>query len=170
MYRTYTNSIQQPDMNMARIFITGSSDGIDLAAAKRLCDQGHKVTLHARNQDRASQAKAACPEAEEVLIGDLTSIAETKRLANEANARGPWDTIVHNAGVGPSAPDRRTGDGMAMTFQVNSLAPYILTPLMEKPKRLLYLSSTLHSGGDASMKDVTWKTRKFSSIQAYGDT
>lgn len=155
---------------MARILITGSSDGIGQAAAKLLIQQGHKVTLHARNQDRATQASTSVPGAEGVLLGDLTSIASTKQLAETANAAGPWDAVVHNAGVGPSADDRKTGDGLAMTFQVNTLAPYILTSLMERPKRLLYLSSQLHSGGDDSLKDVGWKERKFEAFQAYGDT
>jgi NAD(P)-dependent dehydrogenase (short-subunit alcohol dehydrogenase family) len=155
---------------VSRIFITGSSDGIGLAAAKLLTEQGHKVTLHARNQDRAAQAKAALPDAEGVLIGDLTSIEDTKRLAAEANKSGPWSAVVHNAGIGLSGTEGNTVDGYANTFQVNSLAPYILTSLMEKPQRLLYVSSGLHRGGDPSLKDVTWKERTFQSSQAYNDT
>jgi NAD(P)-dependent dehydrogenase (short-subunit alcohol dehydrogenase family) len=154
---------------VSRIFITGSSDGIGLAAAKVLSEQGHKVTLHARNQDRATQAKAALPEIEGVLIGDLTSIESTKQLAAEANKNGPWDAVVHNAGIGLSGTEGNTGDGMAKTFQVNSLAPYILTSLMEKPKKLLYVSSSLHLGGDPSLNDVTWKERRFQPSQAYND-
>ncbi|CZT25403.1 related to short chain dehydrogenase [Ramularia collo-cygni] len=155
---------------VSRILITGSSDGIGLAAAKLLSEQGHKVTLHARNQDRANQAKSLVPKAEGVLIGDLTSIASTENLAAEANAKGPWDTVVHNAGIGLSGTEGQTEDAMAKTFQVNSLAPYILTSLMERPKRLLYVSSGLHTGGDESLKDVTWKDRPFQPSQAYSDT
>lgn len=141
-----------PTNNMARIFITGSSDGIGQAAAKPLTEQGHKVWLHARSQSRAKEAKAAVPNVEGVIIGDLTSIEDTKHLASEANKNGPWDSIVHNAGLGPSNSLGNTGDGLPSTFQVNSLAPYILTALMDKPKRLLYLSSGLHSGGSDDLK------------------
>lgn len=157
-------------MMTSRIFITGSSDGIGLAAAKLLAEQGHKVTLHARSQERATQAKSQVPGAEGVLIGDLTSIESTESLAAEANAHGPWDTVVHNAGIGLSGTEGNTSDGMAKTFQINSLAPYILTSLMERPKRLLYISSGLHTGGDESLKDVIWKERSFQSFQAYSDT
>ncbi|KAK4569676.1 hypothetical protein LTR86_003441 [Recurvomyces mirabilis] len=155
---------------MARILITGSSDGIGAAAARLLVTQGHTVTLHARNEKRAEDARAAVPGAKDVLIGDLTTIAGTKDLASKAKAAGPWDTVVHNAGLGPSNSDTKTEDGFASTFAVNSLAPYILTCLMDKPKRLLYLSSGLHSGGDDSLKDITWQQRPFSPFQAYGDS
>ncbi|KAI7648183.1 hypothetical protein KC318_g18105 [Hortaea werneckii] len=155
---------------MARILITGSSDGIGQAAAKLLSEQGHKVTLHARNQDRASQAQKAVPAAEGVLIGDISTIAGSKELADRASKAGPWDTVVHNAGLGPSNSDRKTADGFQSTFAVNSLAPYVLTALMEKPKRLLYVSSGLHQGGDDSLEDVTWNQRPFAAFQAYNDS
>lgn len=155
---------------MSRIFITGSADGIGLASAQLLASQGHKVTLHARNADRASQAKTACPNAEGVLIGDLSDLASTKKLASDANKAGPWDAVVHNAGLGPSSADHKTTDGMASTFQVNTLAPYVLTCLMDKPKRLLYLSSQLHYSGDDSLTDVAWKDRRFSAGAAYNDS
>ncbi|EGP88309.1 unnamed protein product [Zymoseptoria tritici ST99CH_1A5] len=154
----------------SRVFITGSTDGIGLAAAKLLTQQGHKVTLHARSQDRAAQAKAALPEVEGVLIGDLTSLESIKSLAAEANKAGPWSAVVHNAGVGLSGTEGETGDGLAKTFQVNSLAPYVLTALMEKPKKLLYVSSSLHLSGDPSLKDVNWKERSFVPMQAYNDS
>ena len=155
---------------MARIFITGSTDGIGQAAAKLLAEQGHKVTLHARNQERAAQAQKAIPGADGVLIGDISTIAGSKELAERANKAGPWDTVVHNAGLGPSNSERTTADGFQSTFAVNSLAPYILTSLMEKPKRLLYVSSGLHQGGDDSLKDVTWTERPFAAFQAYNDS
>ncbi|KAK5175056.1 uncharacterized protein LTR77_000193 [Saxophila tyrrhenica] len=155
---------------MAKILITGSSDGIGQAGAKLLADQGHKVFLHARNQERAKQAKDAVPKAEGVVIGDLSTVAGAKDTATEANKVGPFDSIVHNAGLGPSNADRKTADGLQSTFAVNSLAPYILTCLMDKPKRLLYLSSQLHSGGDDSLKDVGYQHKQFQSMQAYSDS
>lgn len=156
--------------NMARIFITGSSDGIGQAGAKLLADQGHKVFLHARNSDRAKQAHEAVPKAEGVLIGDLTTIEGTKNLAAEANKSGPFDAVIHNAGLGPSNKDNKTADGFQSTFAVNSLAPYVLTAMMDKPKRLLYLSSSMHTSGSADLDDVEGRNRSFSSHQAYCDS
>lgn len=156
---------------MARIFITGSSDGIGQLAAKALADQGHRVTLHARNAERASQAKAAVPKAENVLIADLSSIQETKQLAADVNKAGPFDAVVLNAGVGYQMPETKTADGIATVFAVNSLAPYILTCLMDRPKRLLYVSSGLHTGGDGSLKDLAWTSgRSWNGFQAYSDS
>lgn len=143
---------------MARIFITGSSDGIGLAAAKLLVDQGHAVVLHARNADRAASTRKAIPKADDVLIGDLRSISETKKLAADANSRGPFDAIIHNAGIGYGSTSSReiTADNISAVFAVNTLAPYILTCLMDRPKaRLLYMSSDSHYGGDESLRNVT---------------
>jgi NAD(P)-dependent dehydrogenase (short-subunit alcohol dehydrogenase family) len=156
---------------MARIFITGSSDGLGQIIARSLIAQGHKVTLHARSAKRAEEAMAAAPGAEGVLIADLSSISQTKQLASEANKTGVFDTVIHNAAVGFRDSYRKTEDGIEHVFAINSLAPYILTCLMEKPKKLLYMSSGMHSGGDESLKDVTWTSgRRWNSSQAYSDS
>lgn len=107
-----------------------------------------------------------------MLVADLSSIAQTKTLAAEANKRGPFDVVVHNAGLGYQEGYCKTEDEIASVFAVNSLAPYILTCLMKKPKRLVYLSSGLHTGGDASLNDVTWTSegRRWHSGQAYSDS
>jgi NAD(P)-dependent dehydrogenase (short-subunit alcohol dehydrogenase family) len=124
---------------MARIFVTGSADGLGLLAAKALVNSGHTVVLHARNAERADQARKNVPQAENVFTGDLSDIEETKALADEANGSGAFDAVIHNAGV-YQAPSKTI-------FAVNTLAPYILTCLMLKPKRLIYLSSGLHLSG-----------------------
>lgn len=143
---------------MVRVFITGSSDGIGQAAAKLLADQKHEVFLHARNADRAESARSAVPNAKDVLIGDLSSIAETKKLAKDANAAGPFDAIIHNAGIGYGGTSSKemTSDNISAVFSVNTLAPYILTCLMDRPKsRLLFMSSDSHYGGDETLKNAT---------------
>ncbi|GAM89412.1 hypothetical protein ANO11243_074500 [Dothideomycetidae sp. 11243] len=157
---------------MAKIFITGSTDGIGLLAAQRLAKSGHKVYLHARSAQRAEQAKTLVPQAAGVLVGDLSSLSATHKLAAEANAAGPWDAVVHNAGIGFSTgTSARTDDGMGAIFQVNSLAPYVLTALMHKPKRLLYMSSGMHRSSDTSLHDVAWRERgDIDAMQAYCDS
>lgn len=143
---------------MARIFITGSSDGIGLHAAQRLIEKGHKVTLHARNEERAATTKAAAPGAEGILVADLRSIPAIKQLAEDANATGQFDAVIHNAGIGYGGTSSReiTSEGISAVFAINTLAPYMLTCLMEKPKsRLLYMSSDSHYGGDETLKDCT---------------
>lgn len=124
---------------MAKIFITGSSDGLGLLAAKALIGYGHHVTFHARNEHRKNELIAKVPAAEDVVIGDFSSIQETKRLADEVNARGQFDVVIHNAGVYQVSPKT--------ILTVNTLAPFILTCLIRKPDRLVYVSSGMHRQG-----------------------
>ena len=84
---------------MSRIFITGSSDGLGLMAARLLDGQGHRVTLHARNDHRAADTRRALPNAEAVVVGDLASIAAMRQVAEQVNALGHYDAVIHNVGV-----------------------------------------------------------------------
>ncbi len=156
---------------MSRIFITGAADGLGKMAATLLVADGHQVVLHARNSKRVSEALAAVPGARAALAADLSSIEETKALAQEVNKIGAFDAIIHNAGVGYREPKRSpTNDGLPEVFAVNSLSTYILTCLINRPKRLIYTSSGLHRQGDPSLKDLAWKERSWSGYQAYSDS
>jgi len=156
---------------MARVFITGSSDGLGLAAAASLLQDGHSVVLHARNEQRAADARAELAQAETVLIGDLTSRAETLDLAERANQLGRFDAVIHNAAVGSSEQRRiATPEGHSHLLAINVLAPYILTARMTRPRRLIYLSSGLHRYAEASLDDVDWVTRPWNATQAYSES
>ena len=156
---------------MARVFITGSSDGLGRMAAQLLIEQGHSVVLHARGKQRGQEALAAVPGAETVVIGNLASIAQTRSVADQVNRLGSFDAVIHNAGVGYKEPRRiATEDGLPQVFAVNTLAPYILTALIQRPKRLVHLSSGLHRSASASLEDLTWKNRPWQGQQAYSET
>jgi NAD(P)-dependent dehydrogenase (short-subunit alcohol dehydrogenase family) len=155
---------------MARILVTGSADGLGRMAASDLIDQGHSVVLHARNQARAADAIAGLPKAEAVLIGDLASIAETRNVARQANESGRFDVVIHNAAVGYQEPRIETVDGLEHVFAINALAPYLLTALIDRPDRLIYLSSGMHEGGDVVLDDLSWVRRRWRGAQAYSDT
>jgi NAD(P)-dependent dehydrogenase (short-subunit alcohol dehydrogenase family) len=156
---------------MARIFITGSADGLGRMAARLLVANGHKVVLHARNQSRSKEAFLGVPGAETAVFGDLSSISETKHVAEQVNELGLFDAIIYNAGVGYREPRRiQTVDGLPRVFAVNSLAPYILTCLIKKPKRMVYTSSGMHRSGDPTLKDLTWHTRPWVGSSAYADS
>ena len=156
---------------MARIFITGSSDGLGLTAAQLLVEQGHSVVLHARSQQRADEAQNKLPAAESVVVGDLSSITQTRHIADQVNRLGAFDAVLHNAGIGYREPKRIvTEDGLSHVLAVNTIAPYILTALITRPKRLVYLSSMLHQDGDPSLNDLTWADRPWLGQQAYSDT
>ena len=156
---------------MARILITGSTDGLGLMAAELLADSGHRVVLHARNEQRASSARAHLPAAEHVVVGDLESIEGMRLVAEQANTLGRFDSVIHNAGVGYREPRRRgTVDGLSHLFAINVLAPYLLTALITRPSRLVYLSSGMHRGGDPDLSDPQWVKRSWNGSQAYSDS
>jgi NAD(P)-dependent dehydrogenase (short-subunit alcohol dehydrogenase family) len=156
---------------VSRIFITGSSDGLGMMAAQLLIQQGHQVVLHARSSERADQSLRTLPQADGVVVGDLTSMAETRHIAEQVNGLGAFDAIIHNAGIGHREPKRiETVDGLPHVLAVNTIAPYILTALISRPQRLVYLSSVLHQNGDPSLKDLTWRERSWQGEQAYSDT
>jgi NAD(P)-dependent dehydrogenase (short-subunit alcohol dehydrogenase family) len=156
---------------MASVLITGSADGLGQMAARRLVAAGHDVVLHGRTPQRAQEALDAVPGAAGTLPGDLSSIAETRALAEQANERGRFDAVIHNAGVGYREPRRvETIDGLSHVFAINVLAPYLLTALMTRPRRLVYLSSGMHGGGDPSVDDLQWRDRRWQGAQAYSDS
>jgi NAD(P)-dependent dehydrogenase (short-subunit alcohol dehydrogenase family) len=155
--------------NMANIFITGSADGLGQLAAKKLVELGHRVVLHARNEARGKQALAEVSGAADVLIADLASIEETKGLASKANASGIFDIVIHNAGVYQVAKNSTGAEGLPLILTVNTLAPYILTALMHKPKRLIYLSSGMHLQGNTRLDYLTSLQNSLNRI-SYADT
>jgi NAD(P)-dependent dehydrogenase (short-subunit alcohol dehydrogenase family) len=156
---------------MSRILITGSADGLGLMAARLLIGQGHEVVLHARSEARAADAMAAAPGAAAALAGDLSSIEQMRSVARQANDSGPFDAVIHNAGVG--SRERRkvtTADGLSHVFAINVLAPYLLTALMTLPRRLVYLSSGLHMSGSPDLSDPQWERRSWNPVQAYAES
>ena len=155
---------------MARVFVTGSADGLGLMAAGSLLESGHEVVLHARNPERAEESRKRLPGAKAVVVGDLASLAQTRALAAQANRLGPFDAVIHNAGVGYQEPRIQTEDGLPRVFEVNVLSFYVLTALVHKPKRLIYLSSGMHRGADASLDDLEWTKRRWRGAAAYAES
>lgn len=156
---------------MARIFITGSTDGLGLMAARLLADGGHAVTLHARTAERAEEVAATLPAAEGVVVGDVSVIEQMRSVAEQAAATGQFDAVIHNVGLGFQAPERvGTDDGLERTFAVNVLAPYVITASMPRPGRLVYLSSVLHKKGTFSLEDPLWTERPWDGNQSYSDS
>jgi len=155
---------------MSRIFISGSSTGLGLMAAELLAKQGHKVVLHGRDASRAEDAQRVVPNAEAVVIGDIETVAGAKNVAAQVNALGRLGAVIHNAAVGYRESHRITADGLPHVFAINTLAAYILTALIEKPKRLVYLSSGMHRHAGANLDDILWEKRRWNGSQAYAES
>lgn len=150
--------------------MTGSSDGIGLETAGQLVAAGHRVVLHARSATRAREAAAAVPAADGVAVGDLSTIAGARAAAEDAADLGPYDAVIHNAGVGGDAPRKVTADGLEHIFAVNVLAPYLLTAVMPVPQRLVYLTSGLEAAGRVHLADLQYERRPWDGMQAYCDS
>ena len=155
---------------MARIFITGSTDGLGRAAAATLIGEGHQVVLHARSPERAAALDELAPRSAGVVTGDLSSATETRRVADQVNAIGRMDAVIHNAGVYLTNGRSPTPEGHPTILAVNLLAPYVLTALIARPRRLVYISSGMHRGGSGPLRDIDWRERRWNSSQAYSDS
>jgi NAD(P)-dependent dehydrogenase (short-subunit alcohol dehydrogenase family) len=155
---------------VARVFITGSTDGLGFGAARLLLEAGHRVVLHARNPARADDVRRRLAGSEAVVVGDLARIAEMRGVAEQVNRLGRFDAVIHNAAVGYQQPRTETEDGLPQLFAVNALAPYVLTALVEKPERLVYMSSGMHRGAEASLEDVAWTRRRWRGAEAYSES
>jgi NAD(P)-dependent dehydrogenase (short-subunit alcohol dehydrogenase family) len=142
---------------MARVFITGSADGLGRLATQTLLDDGHKVVVHARNSDRLTAIRDLVDRGAAAVVGDLSDLEETRGIASDVNRLGRMDAVIHNAGVytGPQVTP------------VNIVAPYLLTALLDRPQRLVYLSSGAHRSGRANLDGIDWTGR---AARSYSDS
>jgi NAD(P)-dependent dehydrogenase (short-subunit alcohol dehydrogenase family) len=115
-------------------------------AAQTLLTDGHDIVVHARNADRLKAMSDLQDRGAAAVVGDLSDPDETRRLADDVNGLGRMDAVIHNAGIYRS-PE---------VLPVNVVAPYLLTALLDRPERLIYLSSGLHHGGRARLADIDW--------------
>jgi NAD(P)-dependent dehydrogenase (short-subunit alcohol dehydrogenase family) len=143
---------------MARIFITGSTDGLGRATAQTLLDAGHEVVIHARSAERLEAVNDLVGRGAPAVVGDLTDLDQTRAVADQVNRLGRVDTVIHNAGV----------DSGPHILPVNIVAPYLLTALIGRPQRLVYLSSGMHHGGRADLAGLDWSGHR--ATGSYSDS
>jgi NAD(P)-dependent dehydrogenase (short-subunit alcohol dehydrogenase family) len=149
---------------MARIFITGSTDGLGRAAAQTLLVEGHEVIVHARSAKRLAAVNDLIGQGASAVVGDLADQDQTRAVADQVNHLGHLDAVIHNAGIYSGR----------QILPVNIVAPYLLTALIHRPQRLVYLSSGSHYGGRADLADVDWsgqrKTGSYSDSKLFVTT
>jgi len=155
---------------MATVLVTGSTTGLGLAAAREMLDNGHRVIVHARDDERAGTLHTLVDDGAQIVIADLADLAATRTMAESVNALGNVDAVVHNAGIYADAQRNLTADGHPRVFAVNVVAPYLLTALINRPARLIYLSSGMHTSGRAALDDLDWNRRTWNGVQAYCDS
>ena len=157
----------------ARIFITGSTDGLGLAVARNLIDERYEVVLHARSRERAAALSELAPHARGIVLGDLSSAAEVRGIAEQVNLIGRMNAVIHNAGVYLEPERGNTPEGHARTLAIDLLAPYLLTAWIERPDRLVYISSGMHrEGGDGLewLADIDWTKRRWNAERGYAES
>lgn len=143
---------------MARIFVTGSADGLGHATAETLLGEGHAVVVHVRAKHRLPAVERLVARGARTVIGDLADLAQTRHVAEQVNALGTMDVVIHNAGV---------YTGLSI-LPVNVVAPYVLTALVPRPARLIYLSSGMHRGGRPRLEGMDWTGRR--ATGSYSDS
>ena len=143
---------------MTRIFITGSADGLGRATAQTLLGVGHEVIVHARSAERLAAVNDLIGRGASAVVGDLADLDRTRAVADQVNQLGRVDGVIHNAGIysGPQI------------LPVNVVAPYLLTALIHRPQRLVYLSSGMHRGGRADLDGLDWSGQRRTS--SYSDS
>ena len=151
---------------MTRVFIIGSAQGLGRSAAAQLLADGQQVVIHARNHERAATLTDLADHGASVVVGDLASMGETRDVADQVNRLGRMDAVIHNAGVYGDIPRQPTPEGHPRLLAVKTLAPYLLTGLIETPDRLIYLTSDMHTCGDDSLHDLDWTNRTWDGTQA----
>jgi len=161
------------------VLITGANQGIGKASAIALGKLGAKLVLVCRNREKAEQAVAEIEKEGaknvELIIGDLSSQAEVRRVAAEFKAKHDrLDVLLNNAGVLVTSR-RTTIDGIEETFAINHLAYFLLTNLLldvleaSAPARIVNVSSEAHRGAWMHWDDLQFE-KSFSSFQAYGQS
>ena len=150
--------------------MTGSTTGLGRAAAQTILDGGHDVVVHARSTERATALGELADRALGVVVGDLADASAVRGVADQVNAHGRFDAVIHNAGIYVDRTRVATVDGHTRVLAVNVLAPYVLTALIERPQRLIYLSSGMHHDGHPSLDDIDWTARPWNGVQAYSDS
>lgn len=153
------------------IILTGASDGIGAAAARQLAESGHQLVLVGRSPERTKAVANAIGAP--FYLADYTRLDQVRKLAADLDAAFPQiDVLANNAG-GVFSDRRLTPDGFEITFQVNHLAPFLLTNLLltklvASRAALVQTSSVAaRMAGRLDIDDLNFE-RRYSSLAAYG--
>ena len=166
-------------MSGRTVLVTGGTGGIGMATALGLARMGAHLAITGRDRGRAEEAAreigAAGGGQADVFVGDLSSQAEVRRLADEVLERLPRiDVLVNNAG-GYWNTRHVTADGLERTFALNHLAPFLLTHLLLRrleqsaPARVITVSSNVQAMGRIDFGDLQGE-RSYSGARAYSQS
>jgi NAD(P)-dependent dehydrogenase (short-subunit alcohol dehydrogenase family) len=162
------------------VVITGASDGIGAVAARKLAGDGAELAIVGRSADKlarvAESIRSESGRAPATFCADFTSLDEVRKLAHDLLEQLPQIHVLANNAGGVWPKRVVTPDGHEQTFQVNHLAPFLLTELLRDrlsasaPARIITTASTAHRGGRLDLDDLDYERRRYSSMQVYGTT
>lgn len=164
------------------VLVTGTSEGIGYETARLLATGSTTVIAHARSNEEGEEAyrkllNSGVDERRlQPAVADFTDLRQVADLAGAiAQAYPRIDVLVHNAATAGPGSRIMTKDGNEQTFQVNYLAPYLLTRLLEDAlsaspvSRVVNVTSSLHRGGRINWQDLNWK-RRYNRGAAYAQS
>jgi NAD(P)-dependent dehydrogenase (short-subunit alcohol dehydrogenase family) len=164
------------------VLLTGSTGGIGYETARLLAAGDVTVVVHARTEEEGAAAfqrlvnSGADPRRLQPAVADFSDLRQVAGLAAAIGAAYPrLDVLVNNAGTGGTGHRTLTPDGHELTFQVNYLAPYLLTRLLadrigaSPVGRVVNVSSSLHRAGRINWTDPSWK-RRYNRGAAYAQS
>ncbi|TDQ42579.1 SDR family oxidoreductase [Aureibacillus halotolerans] len=171
----------QEDASERVVLVTGATTGMGLATAEALATTGATVLLHGRNREKGLQAieqikKSTGNENLHLFLSDFSSLTSVNEMVTSIKASfSHLDVLVNNAG---SVVTKRydTKDGFEWQWGVNHLSPFLLTyqlfPLLAAAKkaRIVNVASGAYKFGQLRWDDLNWKTRKYRTFAAYGQT
>jgi len=161
------------------VLITGATSGIGRATALGLARMGAHLAItgrdRGRTEDAAREIRAAGGGEVDVLVADLSSQSEVRRLAEEVlQSLSRIDVLINNVG-GYWDTRHVTVDGLERTFALNHLAPFLLTNLLldklkqSAPARVVMVSSNAHAAGRIDFGDLQGE-RSYSGARAYSQS
>ncbi|MDY0914355.1 oxidoreductase [Rathayibacter festucae] len=157
-----------PDQTGRTFVVTGANSGLGEATARALAEHGARVVLACRTVEKGEAAAERMGGDVVVRRLDLADLASVREFAE---ATGPIDVLVNNAGI-MAVPEGRTADGFELQFGTNFLGPFALTGLLlpRIADRVVSLSSLAHRFGTLDFDDLNWERRRYSPWPAYGQS
>jgi len=156
------------------IVITGASDGIGAAAARKLAEPDVDLVIVGRSPEKTARVAAEVDAI--AFTADFAHFDEVRQLADKIRSQtSSIDVLVNNAG-GTFSPAKRTPEGHEPNYQINHLSPFLLTNLLHERLAadggalVINTSSVMNNLGHIDLDDADFQRRRGFELRAYGSS